>query len=428
MPGEGRTKITVRALAIAAAIATTLPGLFLRINGAEPAPLLAALIYGVAIIGAGFILAWATEIAQLDVARGLALAILAAIAVLPEYAVDAVFTWKAGENPDEYGPLALANMTGANRLLIGIGWSFIVFVALVAARRKGDAGKERRPNGRSVAVRLRRAQSIEIAFLTAACIYALTLPLKSTLTLIDSVVLVAIFVGYIIRLSRMPTEVPDLIGPAALVGELPTARRRAAEIGMFVFTAVVILLCAEPFAEGLVEGGKEIGIDQFLLVQWIAPLASETPELLAAGLFAWNLKGNEGLTAVVSSKVNQWTLLVGLIPVIFAISAGGLSGLPVDPVQRQELFLTAAQSIFAVALIADLSLDRRDAVALVTIYLAEFALVALLPQDLDTWVRMVTAVLYLVLAAGVIIARRRAVPRLLRDGFRTRLEKLAEAT
>jgi cation:H+ antiporter len=325
MSGEGRSRSTVSAIALGTAIGLTLPGLILRFSGAEPAPLFAALVYGIAIVGAGFILTWATEVAQLDVARGLALAILAAIAVLPEYAVDAVFTWKAGENPQEFAPLALANMTGANRLLIGIGWSFVVFVALLAARRKRN-GAGPRTNGPQTAVALRRAQSIEFAFLTAAVAYSLTLPLKSTLTLFDSVVLVAIFVFYIIRVGRMPTEEPDLIGPAALVGSLSTRRRRAAEISMFVYTAGVILLCAEPFSEALVIGGREIGIDEFFLVQWVAPLASETPELLAAGLFAWNLKGHEGLTALVSSKVNQWTLLVGLIPLIFAISSGGLSG------------------------------------------------------------------------------------------------------
>jgi cation:H+ antiporter len=101
--------------------------------------------------------------------------------------------------------------------------------------------------------------------------------------------------------------------------------------------------------------------------------------------------------------------------------------LPVDSVQRQELFLTAAQSVFAVALIADLSLDLRDAVALLVIYLGEFALAAIFPPDIDTYIRMGTAILYLVLAGGVIIARRREMPALLRDGFRTRMEELAEA-
>ena len=64
---------------------------------------------------------------------------LALIAVLPEYAVDFVFTWKAGKDPDEYAPLALANMTGGNRLLIGVGWSLVV---LLAAWRMQDGSRK----------------------------------------------------------------------------------------------------------------------------------------------------------------------------------------------------------------------------------------------------------------------------------------------
>ena len=39
---------------------------------------------------------------------------------------------------------------------------------------------------------------------------------------------------------------------------------------------------AAPFADGLVDIGKHHGIDQFLLVQWVAPLASESPEFVVA--------------------------------------------------------------------------------------------------------------------------------------------------
>ena len=64
---------------------------------------------------------------------------------------------------------------------------------------------------------------------------------------------------------------------------------------MFVFAATVILLVAEQFAEALVETGQEFGINEFLLIQRLAPLASEAPELLVAGLYAWRLNTNAGL-------------------------------------------------------------------------------------------------------------------------------------
>src|SRR5262245_66515962 len=70
-------------------------------------------------------LSWAAELAQLDIPQALAIALLALIAVLPEYAVDMYFAWEAGKDP-QYTSYAMANMTGANRLLIGVGWAAVV--------------------------------------------------------------------------------------------------------------------------------------------------------------------------------------------------------------------------------------------------------------------------------------------------------------
>jgi cation:H+ antiporter len=407
---------------MAGAAALTLPGLALRLSGAHPVEWLGAIAFGMAIVGAAFLLAWAAEAVQLDVSQGLALALLALIAVLPEYAVDFVFTWKAGEDPDEFAPLALANMTGANRLLIGVGWSMVVLLAAWRMRRIASAqGYE---GELDTDVELDRGHSIEIAFLAVATIYSLTLPLKSTLTLVDSAVLIILFLLYVVRISRAPAEEPHLVGPAELVGNLPKAKRRSAVAGLFLFAAAVILACAEPFAEALVHTGEELGISTFLLVQWLAPLASEAPELLVAGLFAWRLNTNAALGALVSSKVNQWTLLVGTLPIVFAISAGTLDGLPIDSVQREELFLTAAQSAFAVAVLSNRRLGIREAFALLGLFLGQFVLGAVLPHDLRALERIGVGVVYLVLAAIIIYRQRAAVPGLVRDGFRTDVREL----
>src|ERR1043165_6073185 len=114
MAGKG-TRGQVVAMLLA--VSLTLPGIVFRVAGVHPTPWIAAVVYGLAVVGSAFVLAWSAEALQLDVSQGLALAVLALIAVLPEYAVDFVFTWKAGKDPHEYAPLALANMTGGNRLL-----------------------------------------------------------------------------------------------------------------------------------------------------------------------------------------------------------------------------------------------------------------------------------------------------------------------
>jgi cation:H+ antiporter len=412
-------------LALALAIGLTLPGIVSRVAGIHPTPWIAATLYGLAVVGSAFVLAWAAEALQLDVSQGLALAVLALIAVLPEYAVDFVFTWKAGKDPHEYAPLALANMTGGNRLLIGVGWSLVVLLAAWRMRRIAKADGYTGPLDDDV--RLGRSHSIEIAFLGVATLYSLTLPFKRTLALFDAVVLIGLFIAYMVRVARAPAEEPHLVGPAQLIGSLPRRGRRFAVGALLVFAAGVILLCAEGFAEALVKTGSEFGISKFLLVQWLAPLASEAPELLVAGMFAWRLNTEAGLGTLVSSKVNQWTLLVGSLPIVFAISSGTLHGLPLDSLQREELFLTAAQSAFAVAVLANRSISVKEAYALLGLFLSQFVLGAVLPPDLRELERIGVGVVYLVLAAVTIFHQRRAVRPLVRDGFRTPARDLVHA-
>ena len=313
-------------LGVGLAIGITIPGILLRLYHPDVPHPIEALVFGLAIIGAAFVLSWAAEVAQLDISAGLAIAVLAFIAVLPEYAVDFVLAFNGGQDFAEFGrdcqppgdpgesacSLALANMTGANRLLIGIGWSLVVFVAYYRSRRGPR---------RMTEVQLERSHAVEVTFLGIATMYSLTLPLKESITPVDAAILVTLFVAYTIRVSRAPAEEPHLVGPARLVGTFRTPQRRLSVILMFIFAATVILLVAEVFAEALVDTGREFGVSEFLLIQWLAPLASEAPELLVAGLYAWRLNTNAGLGTLVSSKVNQWTLLVGTLPIVFSIAA-----------------------------------------------------------------------------------------------------------
>src|SRR5438874_6412872 len=197
-----------QAWAMVAALVATVPGAFSRLSGTHFGSIGAPVVFGVAILGSAFLLAWAAEALQLDISQGLALTVLALIAVLPEYAVDFTFAYKAGENPDKFAPLALANMTGGNRLLIGVGWSLVVLLA--AWRMKRIAAKRGYEGEIDTDVVLERPHAIEIMFLAIATLYSLTLPLKRTLTIFDSVILIAIFVMFVVRIWRAPSDAPHL--------------------------------------------------------------------------------------------------------------------------------------------------------------------------------------------------------------------------
>jgi cation:H+ antiporter len=417
-------RVALYRAALVLALLAAVPAFLVKFGDLHPIHPVEALLYGLAIVGAAFILSWAAEVAQLDISAGLSLALLALIAVLPEYAVDFVFAWEGGESVRLYGPtcpsgepgaespcsLALANMTGANRLLIGIGWAMVVFIAWWRTRQRREPWH---------GVRLERSHSVEVAFLAIATLYSLTLPLKTAITLIDSVVLVGMFVLYAVRLSRAPAEEPHLVGPALWLGSFPERRRRITIAVLFVVAGIVIVVCAEPFAHALVETGKDYGISEFFLVQWLAPLASEAPEFIVAALFAWRLNTNSALGALVSSKVNQWTLLVGSLPIVFAISSQSLHGLPIAGTQREELLLTAAQSLFAVAILVNLRMSLGEAGWIFGLFWAQFLASAFVTDALHDEVLLLTSAIYLV-AAVILLARSRARARgLLRDGFRT---------
>src|ERR1051326_8142367 len=84
------------------------------------------------ILLAAMLIAWAAESAQFFIGQGFALAILAWLQTLPEFAVEAVLAWR------QQVPLLMANLTGALRLLTGLGWPMIYATAALfhRARRK----------------------------------------------------------------------------------------------------------------------------------------------------------------------------------------------------------------------------------------------------------------------------------------------------
>lgn len=410
------------------AFGVTLPGIYLRLAAEHPNPILAAALYGTAIVGAAFMISWAAEVIQLDVGGGLALAILALIAVLPEYAVDFVLTADAGREfaaTGEGGPastLALANMTGANQLLIGFGWPLVIILGTWRVRRT-KATPEMAEGSTANTVNLDRAQSVDIAYLAIASVYGMTLFLKETLSLIDAAVLVGIYVAYMFRLSGATPGEPHLVGPSAYIGALPKRQRRLINYILFALSATAIILVAEPFAESLKEMGAEIGIDEFLLIKWLAPFASEAPELLIASLFAWRLAARTGIGALISSKVNQWTLLVGTLPIVFVIFAQQFHGLPLNDIQRDELWVTATQSVFAVAIIASRSITIREALAMFGLFIIQFseswlAEAEIISHEFAEAARIGVGVMFLLAALWVLRGNFKRFWGVLRDGFR----------
>ena len=366
------------------------PAMVVRIAGLHLEPIAALLVFGAAVVAASFLLAWAAEAAQIDVSGGLAIAVLALVAVLPEYAVDLYYSYVSGHNA-VYTQYAAANMTGSNRLLMGLGWPVVVLVGILAARKAGPA--------RSRGVALEPTNRVELGFLLIAGVLAFVIPATGQIHLGLGLALLGWFGFYLYKISHGDVEEPDLIGTAAALGELPARGRRIAVIGLFVASGAVILLCAKPFADNLVAAGTELGVDRFLLVQWLAPLASEAPEFIIATIFAARGKGTAAIATLISSKVNQWTLLIGSLPVSHLLGGGG-SALMLDSRQVEEMLLTATQTMMGVAVILTLRFHRSAAWALLGLFVIQFPITS-------TTGRLLLCGTYAAVAvAGLIVNRR----------------------
>jgi cation:H+ antiporter len=337
--------------------ALTVPWLVIRLSGRELADAAVALLSGAAILGAAFLLTWAADVAQLEVSQGLAVAALALVAVLPEYAVDVYFAWMGGKNP-AYSHYAVANMTGANRLLIGVGWPVLVLLWTLRTRQK--------------ALRVQKMRQIELGYLGLATVWAFVLPLRRELSLLDTAVFLTLFALYVRQTSLGQRLEPELVGPALLIGCLPKGWRRMTVASLFCYSAVVILLSTKAFAEGLLGAGRALGISEFLLVQWVAPLASEAPEFILAALFAVRLQPDIALGTLLSSQVNQWTLLIATLPLTYSLSLAHPAALPLDARQAGEILLTAAQSAFGFIVLAELQLSNLEGFLLFVLFAGQF--------------------------------------------------------
>ncbi len=387
-----------------------IPAVALRLSGIEPDPLLGILVYGAAIVSAAFALAWAGEAAEVDISGGLAVGLLAIIAILPEYAIDLYFAFSAGSDPSQ-AQYAAANMTGSNRLLLGFGWPFILLVAFLVYRSAKARRQAIDPDvtAKPFAVRLPRDNRVELGLLIIASVLTLLIPLTGQIHILLGILLLSLFGYYLWRVSRVDTGEPDLAGVPLAIGSLPKVARRVTVIGIFAVSAILILLLAEPFAHSLIQGGRAVGIDDFLLVQWLAPLASEAPEFVIAILFAVRGKAAMGVGILLASKVNQWTALVGTLPIAHAMGGGGWA-LPMDGRQVEEFVLTATQTLLGVAMLIGLRFSGRWATVLFVLFATTFFFTS-------TEARWIVSGIYAALAVILFAVNARRLPGTLAAPF-----------
>lgn len=337
--------------------------------GAAKASPLSALWTFPSILLSAFVIAWGAEAAQFLISQGLALAILAWLQTLPEFAVEAVIAWNAGKNP-AMTHLAIANFTGSLRLLVGLGWPMIYFVKAAFGWKRAHKFEP---------LDLENEHSVEVFGLLPPILYFLFIWWKGSLTVWDAIPLTFFYFTYLWILWKIPPQeeteesLEDLGTVPRKILALQPRMRNAAIWGLFVAGGLILFLSAHPFLESMLAIAATMGVSTFVFVQWVAPFLSEFPEKLSA--FYWARKGstaNVALMNMVSSNINQWSILSAMIPILFVISAGHLKPLAFDEFQRHEILLTILQSLLGFLLLLNLQLVMWEALILFVFWAIQF--------------------------------------------------------
>jgi cation:H+ antiporter len=376
--------------------------------GAAGSPLSALWTFP-AMIGAAFLVAWGAEAAEFLISQGLALAVLALIQTLPEFAVEAVIAWKAGKDPDMVH-LAIANFTGSLRLLTGLGWPMIYAVAAYSSRR--------RRRTRLGAIVLQDDHAVEVIGLLPPLAYFVLVWAKGSLSLLDAAVLTSTYVLYLWILLRMPPR-EEMIEEHE---EVPRVSRwalsfrgwkRWAAVGLlFLGGGVIIFLVAEPFLNSMLSLAAALGMSQFVFIQWVAPFLSEFPEKTSAFVWARRItRAPVALMNMVSSNINQWGVLSAMLAVIYNISRGQVGALPFDEFQRHEILLTILQAFLGWIFLASMSLQAYEAAGLFLLWLVQFLVPSLRHAMIFVYGAWIVAELALVMAGRKPLSVFRAFAR-----------------
>lgn len=352
-----------------------------------------ALLLGVGLISASFLLAWAADAGEGVFSGGLVLAVVALVTVLPEFIIEIRFAFIQASD------LVTANLTGATRLLL-TGAVGLPLVVAYLAKRRGEA---------EPTVKLGEARRLELGILLVTAIFAIHIAVRGNLTIFDAVVLLGLYVLYARRVKGSDDEEPAVVGVAAGLLSLPEKYRRAVIVSLILFAGAVVVLIANPFADALLESGTQMGIDPYLLIQSVVPLATEAPEFVVVTVLVVNRKPAQALALFLAASVSQWTLGMGSLPVAYLAGGGGLS-MPLAAREQLEVGFTIAVTLFVVAALATLRPQRVDAYLILTV----FAVQMVFPTP---FVRFAAAMILLIFAIDLLIARRRTVRPLLRTGF-----------
>ncbi len=325
--------------------------------------MLLPLIYGLAIFGAALLISWGAEASEKDISGAFVIALIALIAVLPEYSIESILAYTAGTSyknnnfvyTDRVGYVS-ANVTGANRLLSGLGWPFIMLINLY---KKDDQ------------IDILNNNKLELLIIGVGLSCMVLTSILNFQPLLISALLICVYLFYLYISSKKESEEAEFVGISEYITNFRKPTRISINVSLITFSAISIFIVSHPFVESLIHVGEKFGIDEYYLIQWLAPLASESPEILIAGLFAFRNKSIESIAIILSSQANQMSLLIGSMGWIFAFATNKFVSFPVNDTQSIEFLLTAAFALIQIAIIYKSKFNKTIIISLMLLFFSQ---------------------------------------------------------
>ena len=320
-------------------------GVLAAVAGGQWPAFVSAAILGAGIAAASLLLAWGVDVAMGDLSGRLVILAAAVVATLPELTVEVhlAFTRQAD--------LVSANLTGATRLDLAAAVAIPVIAAAVPQAR----GQPMPPPTAGP-----RARRQDLAVLAIAALAALAFAATGRLTLLEGLLLGALYVAYVLGGWNAGDEEPAaLAGVAAEIAALPRGSRRRFTGALFIGGAVSAFTIASAFPDDLTRAGLNVGIEPYLLIQTVVPLFTEAPELVVAGTLTLHGRAAQGIALLVASSLIQSTVAIAAIAAAY-LAGGGGAVLSLAGPGRIELALTAAITLVTVAALGARKPHRVD--------------------------------------------------------------------
>jgi len=350
-----------------------------------------AIIFGAVMVGFG------ADMLEMILPSGVAIAVVALLQICPEFFVEWATVKRAAVEP-EFVHNAMANLYGANKLLVGFGPPLVFFVYYFFSKFKKTEN-----------IVFHEIKSYSIFVMIFAVAYNFILYLKNSLMWYDSIFLVIIYVASISFIGKMEVkyentrmakdndELKDSEHGWLMRNVHSMCRRHGVLVPARVYLFTLLFLAigggllvgyAEPFLECLLHAATVAGISTFFFIGYVAPFMSEFPEKIVAVGFAMKGREDTAMVNFLSSILSQLTLLTAMVPAAFSYYKGELTGITFDPVQSHELLLVIAMMLFSIMMFLDLKFTIRESILALGLFIWQF----IYPESRST----VTAVYFVI--------------------------------